>query len=149
MDFCSLMQEAIKEAKKGERGGEVPVGAILISQSPEILARDHNRCIELNDPTAHAEILVIRQAANLLENYRLNGTTMIVTIEPCPMCMGAIINARLNTLVFGAFDTKSGAAVSTLNLSDDKRLNHRVRIIPGIMEEECRGVMQEFFREKR
>ena len=143
------MQEAIKEAKKGGLGGEVPVGAILIRQSPEILARDHNRCIELNDPTAHAEILVIRQAANLLENYRLNGTTMIVTIEPCPMCMGAIINARLNTLVFGAFDTKSGAAVSTLNLSDDRRLNHRVRIIPGIMEEECRGVMQEFFRERR
>ena len=143
------MQEAIKEAKKGGLGGEVPVGAILIRQSLEILARDHNRCIELNDPTAHAEILVIRQAANLLENYRLNGTTMIVTIEPCPMCMGAIINARLDTLVFGAFDTKSGAAVSTLNLSDDRRLNHRVRIIPGIMEEECRGVMQEFFRGRR
>ena len=149
MDFCSLMREAIEEAKKGGLGGEVPVGALLIGQSPEILARDHNRCIELNDPTAHAEILVIRQAANLLENYRLNGMTMIATVEPCPMCFGAIINARLKTLVFGAFDPKSGAAGSTVNLSDDRRLNHRLRVIPGVMEKECRGVMQEFFRERR
>lgn len=149
MDFCSLMREAIKEAKRGGLGGEVPVGALLIGQSPEILARDHNRCIEFNDPTAHAEILVIRKAANIAENYRLNGMTMIVTVEPCPMCMGAIINARLDTLVFGAFDPKSGAAVSIYNLSDDGRLNHRVRVIPGILEKECRGVMQEFFRERR
>ena len=143
------MQEAIKEAKQGWLDGEVPVGALLISQFDEILARDHNRCISLNDPTAHAEILVIRQAAQKLKNYRLNGMTMVVTIEPCPMCMGAIMNARLDTLVFGAFDPKCGAAGSVYNLPDDERLNHRVTIISRIMEQECRDLMQGFFRERR
>ena len=143
------MREALKEAKKGWLGGEVPVGALLIGQSNEILARDHNRCVSRNDPTAHAEILVIRQAAKLLENYRLNGTSMVVTIEPCPMCMGAIINARLDTLVFGAFDLKSGAAGSIDNLSDDGRFNHRLKVIPGIMERQCRELMQGFFRKRR
>ena len=139
----------MKEAKKGWLAGEVPVGALVIGRSNKVLARDHNRCISRNDPTAHAEILVIRQAAKLVENYRLNGLTMVVTIEPCPMCMGAIINARLDTLVFGAFDPKGGAAGSMYNLSDDRSLNHRVKVIPGIMEKECRELMQDFFRKKR
>ena len=139
----------MKEAKKGWLGGEVPVGALVIGRSNKVLARDHNRCISRNDPTAHAEILVIRQAAKLVENYRLNGLTMVVTIEPCPMCMGAIINARLDTLVFGAFDPKGGAAGSMYNLSDDGSPNHRVKVIPGIMEKECRELMQDFFRKKR
>ena len=143
------MREAIKEAKEGWLDGEVPVGALLISQSDEILARDHNRCISLNDPTAHAEILVIRQTAQKLKNYRLNGVTIVVTIEPCPMCMGAIMNARLDTLVFGAFDPKCGAAGSVYNLPDDERLNHRITIISRIMEQECRDLMQGFFRERR
>ena len=139
----------MKEAKKGWLGGEVPVGALVIGRSNKVLARDHNRCISRNDPTAHAEILVIRQAAKLVENYRLNGLTMVVTIEPCPMCMGAIINARLDMLVFGAFDPKGAAAGSMYNLSDDGSLNHRVKVIPGIMEKECRELMQNFFRKKR
>ena len=139
----------MKEAKKGWLSGEVPVGALVIGQSNEVLARDHNRCISLNDPTAHAEILVIRQAAKLLENYRLNGMTMVVTIEPCPMCMGAIISARLDMLVFGAFDPKGGAAGSIYNLSDDESLNHRVKVVPGVMEKECRELMQNFFQERR
>jgi len=143
------MREAIKEAKEGWLNGEVPVSALLISQSNEILARDHNRCISLNDPTAHAEILVIRQAAQKLKNYRLNGMTMVVTIEPCPMCMGAIMNARLAILVFGAFDPKCGAAGSVYNLPNDERLNHRITIISRIMEQECRDLMQGFFRERR
>ena len=143
------MREAIKEAKEGWLNGEVPVGALLISQSDEILARDHNRCISLNDPTAHAEILVIRQTAQKLKNYRLNGMTIVVTIEPCPMCMGAIMNARLDMLVFGAFDPKCGAAGSVYNLPDDERLNHRITIISRIMEQECRDLMQGFFRERR
>lgn len=143
------MREAMKEAKKGWLGGEVPVGALVIGQSNEVLARDHNRCISLNDPTAHAEILVIRQAAKFLENYRLNGMTMVVTIEPCPMCMGAIISARLDMLVFGAFDPKGGAAGSIYNLSDDGSLNHRVKVVPGVMEKECRELMQDFFQERR
>jgi len=149
VDHHCFMREAIKEAKEGWLDGEVPVGALLISQSDEILARDHNRCISLNDPTAHAEILVIRQAAQKLKNYRLNGVTIVVTIEPCPMCMGAIMNARLNMLVFGAFDPKYGAAGSVYNLPDDKRLNHRITIISRIMEQECRDLMQGFFRERR
>ena len=143
------MQEAIKEAREGWLNDEVPVGALLISQSDKILARDHNRCISLNDPTAHAEILVIRQVAQKSKNYRLNGMTMVVTIEPCPMCMGAIMNARLNTLVFGAFDPKWGAAGSVYNLPDDERLNHKITIISRIMEHECRDLMQGFFRERR
>ena len=143
------MREAIKEAKEGWLNGEVPVSALLVSQSNEILARDHNRCISLNDPTAHAEILVIRQAAQKLKNYRLNGVTIVVTIEPCPMCMGAIMNARLDTLVFGAFDPKCGAAGSVYNLPDDERLNHKITIISRIMEQECRDLMQGFFRERR
>ena len=143
------MREAIKEAKEGWLNGEVPVGALLINQSDEILVRDHNRCISLNDPTAHAEILVIRQAAQKLKNYRLNGVTIVVTIEPCPMCMGAIMNARLDTLVFGAFDPKYGAAGSVYNLPDDERLNHKITIISRIMEQECRDLMQGFFRERR
>jgi len=143
------MREAIKEAKEGWLHGEVPVGALLISQSDEILARDHNRCISLNDPTAHAEILVIRQTAQKLKNYRLNGVTIVVTIEPCPMCMGAIMNARLDMLVFGAFDPKWGAAGSVYNLPDDEKLNHRITIISRIMEQECRDLMQGFFRERR
>jgi tRNA(adenine34) deaminase len=143
------MREAIKEAQKGWLNEEVPVGALLISHSNEILARDHNRCISLNDPTAHAEILVLRQAAQKCKNYRLNGMTMVVTIEPCPMCMGAIMNARLDTLVFGAFDPKCGAAGSVYNLPDDERLNHKIAIISRIMEHECRELMQDFFRERR
>ena len=143
------MREAIKEAQKGWLNEEVPDGALLISHSDKILARDHNRCISRNDPTAHAEILVIRQAAKLLENYRLNGMSMVVSIEPCPMCMGAIINARLDMLVFGAFDPKGGAAGSVYNLCDDGSLKHRLKVIPGIMEEECRELMQDFFRERR
>ncbi len=143
------MQEAINEAKNGWLEGEVPVGSLLIDNSNRILARNHNRCISLNDPTAHAEILVIRQAALSIKNYRLNGLTMFVTIEPCPMCMGAIINARLEMLIFGAFDQRAGAAGSVYNLTNDKRLNHQVKVVSGIMENECKGLMQDFFRRRR
>jgi tRNA(adenine34) deaminase len=143
------MREALKEAEKGRTIGEIPVGAILIDHSHAVIASDHNRCIALSDPTAHAEILVIRQAARVIENYRLNGTTIFVTIEPCPMCAGAIINARIEVLVFGAFDPKFGAAGSMYNLPDDKRLHHKLTVIPGIMEGECRQIMQDFFRERR
>ena len=147
-DLSHFMRDAVREAKKAWLAGEVPVGAILIDQSNKIVARAHNRCILDNDPTAHAEILAIRQGAKVCKNYRLNGMTLVATIEPCPMCMGAIINARLDTLVFGAFDEKSGAADSVYN-SDDGRLNHRLTVIPGVMEKECRQLMQGFFRERR
>ncbi len=143
------MEEAIKEAEKGRLAGEVPVGAVLVDQSNEIVARGHNRCISENDPTAHAEIVAIRQAARVCENYRLNGATLVVTIEPCIMCMGAMMHARIDTLVFGAFDRKSGAAGSLFNLAQDGRFNHRLQVVQGILEEECRGLMQGFFAERR
>jgi len=149
LDFYNFMQVALKEAKKGWVKGEVPVGAVLIDQFGKIIASDHNRCISLSDPTAHAEILVIRKAAKRLKNYRLTGTIMITTIEPCPMCMGAILNARLDQLVFGAFDPKSGASGSVYNLVEDGKLRHRIKVSSGIMEEECRKLMQDFFRERR
>ena len=148
-DLSYFMREAVTEAKKALLAGEVPVGAILIDQSNEIVARAHNRCISDNDPTAHAEIVAIRDTAKVCGNYRLNGMTLVVTVEPCPMCMGAMINARLDTLVFGAFDEKGGAAGSVYNLSDDSRLNHRLTVIPGVMEKECRELMQGFFRGRR
>ena len=143
------MPEALKEAKQAILDGEIPVGALIIDQSNDILAKDHNRCISLNDPTAHAEILVIRQAAKRIGNYRLNGMAIVVTIEPCPMCMGAIMNARLDMLFFGAFDTKQGAAGSAYNLLDNGKNNRRLKVISGIMEKECRELMQDFFRERR
>ncbi len=148
-DLSHFMRDAVREAKKAWLAGEVPVGAILVDQSNKIVARAHNRCILDNDPTAHAEILAIRQGAKVCKNYRLNGMTLVATVEPCPMCMGAIINARLDTLVFGAFDEKGGAAGSVYNLSDDDRLNHQLKLIPGVMEKECRELMQGFFRERR
>jgi tRNA(adenine34) deaminase len=148
-DLSYFMREAVTEAKKALLAGEVPVGAILIDQSNEIVARAHNRCILDNDPTAHAEIVAVRHAAKVCSNYRLNGMTLVVTIEPCLMCMGAIINARLDTLVFGAFDEKGGAAGSVYNLPDDSRLNHRLTVISGVMERECRELMKGFFRERR
>jgi len=149
LDLSHFMREAMREAKEAWVAGEVPVGAILLDQSNKIVARAYNRCILDNDPTAHAEILVIRQGAKVRSNYRLNGMTMVVTVEPCPMCMGAIINARLETLVFGVFDEKSGAAGSVYNLSNDGRLNHRLTVIPGVMEKECKQLMQDFFRVRR
>ncbi len=143
------MREALQEAGRARAEGEVPVGAIVVGHSQEILARDHNRCISLSDPTAHAEILAIRQASKMLGNYRLNETTIFVTIEPCPMCMGAIINARVERLVFGALDPKSGASGSIYNLADDEKLHHKLDVIPGIMEEQCRQIMQDFFKQRR
>jgi tRNA(adenine34) deaminase len=149
MDLHYFMQYALKEAKKGWLNGEVPIGAVMITPSDEIVAKDHNRCISLNDPTAHAEILVIRQAAKKRKNYRLNGMTMVVTIEPCPMCMGAIMHARLDALVFGAFDPKFGAAGSIYNMPEDERFNHKIKVISCIMEKECRSFMQNFFKTRR
>jgi tRNA(adenine34) deaminase len=149
MDYDQLMEEALQEAKKAQGKGEVPVGAVLAGPDGEIIARGYNHPISLNDPTAHAEIFVLRQAATLCSNYRLPGTTLVVTIEPCLMCMGAAINARVSRVVFGAFDPRAGAAGSIYNLSEDTRLNHRIEVISGIRENECRELLQAFFRSKR
>ena len=149
LDFFHLMKHALSEAEKAFSSGEVPVGAVLASSDGQIVAKAHNRPIALKDPTAHAEILAIRKAGLFYRNYRLNNTVLVVTIEPCFMCMGAAINARIPRLVFGTVDPKAGAAVSLYNHAAEKSLNHRVEIISGIMEEECRAIMKKFFRVRR
>jgi tRNA(adenine34) deaminase len=127
----------------------VPVGAILISQNGTVLARTHNQTITLCDPTAHAEILAIRSAAQSLGNFRLLNTTLYVTIEPCIMCMGALLHARVSKIIYGAKDPKWGAAGSCYNLSADPRLNHVIDVEGGVLEKECRALIQTFFRAKR
>ena len=144
-----FMKLAIKEAKKAGQKAEVPVGAVLVAESGDILSLSHNQAITLADPTAHAEILVLRKAAKKVLNYRLLGTTLYVTIEPCIMCMGAIVHARATRVVFGAEDLKWGAAGSLYNFTEDVRLNHQPEIIQGVCQDECRELMQEFFRTKR
>ena len=148
-DFHHLMEQAIREAEKALAMGEVPVGAVLSGPEGDIVAKAHNEPITLHDPTAHAEILALRKGAVSYKNYRIKETTLVVTIEPCLMCMGAALNARVSRLVFGAFDPKSGAAGSLYNLAADNRLNHRIKVISGVMENECRRLLQEFFLLRR
>jgi tRNA(adenine34) deaminase len=143
------MDIALTEASKAYQAEEVPVGAVLISSDGTILSAAHNRTISLSDPTAHAEILVLRQAGHRIQNYRLLNTTLYVTVEPCLMCMGAIIHARVGKLVFGTVDSRWGAAGSLYDFSTDLRLNHRLEVISGIRQSECREMMQRFFRERR
>ena len=145
----NFMEIALSEAEKAEQIGEVPVGAVLVSENGEILSAAHNQTIKLIDPTAHAEILALRKAALEINNYRLLNTTLYVTVEPCIMCMGAIVHARISRVVFGATDPKWGAAGSLYNYSEDDRLNHRVEITAGVRAEDCRRLMQDFFRAKR
>ena len=148
-DLHLWMEQAIEEAEKGSDEGEVPVGAVLVGANGTIVAKAHNQPITLKDPTAHAEILVLRAGGAFFGNYRLPDATLVVTVEPCPMCMGAAIHARIWRLVFGACDPKIGAAGSVYNLATDERLNHRIEVVPGVMEKECREIMQDFFRERR
>jgi tRNA(adenine34) deaminase len=140
------MAAALDEAAQAFKEDEVPIGAVLLDRTGEILAADHNRTRQDNDPTAHAEILVLRKASRAVKNYRLTGTTLMVTIEPCLMCAGALIQARVARIVFGAPDPKAGAFGSLYDLTEDKRLNHRFQVTAGIMERECRTLMQKFFR---
>ena len=148
-DYYLLMDKALIEAKKGLEKGEVPIGALITGPDGKILAKAHNQPISLKDPTAHAEILALREAGAAFNNYRLKDATLVVTIEPCAMCMGAAINARVARLVFGSFDPKAGAAGSLYDLSSDNRLNHKIEVISGIRDKECRKLIQDFFRERR
>ncbi len=140
---------ALAQARKAAAAGEVPVGAVVVGETGEILAAAHNAPIAFNDPTAHAEILALRQAAAKVGNYRLPGATLYVTIEPCLMCVGAMIQARINRLVFGAADPKAGACVSLYAVPEDSRLNHRIEVTGGVREAECRELLQEFFKARR
>ena len=143
-----FMEEALKLARAAEAAGEVPVGALLVADQ-RIVAAAGNSCIQHNDPTAHAEMLVLRQAGATVGNYRLPGTSLYVTLEPCPMCAGALVNARVERLVYAAADPHRGAAGSCMNLVCHPRLNHRVEVTTGIMAEECSVLLRDFFRQRR
>ena len=142
------MHAAIEQARQGLTAGEVPVGAVLVV-ADAIVARAFNQPITTNDPTAHAEVLVLREAARVLGNYRLTDATVYVTVEPCLMCVGALVHARVREVVYGATEPKSGALVSTLRALESPGLNHRFEVTSGVLENDCRAIIQEFFREKR
>ena len=143
-----FMRKALGEAERAAREGEVPVGAVLVSAG-RVLARAHNRPIHLQDPSAHAEILALRRAAKKLGNYRMEGCNLYVTIEPCAMCAGAIVQARLARLVYGARDPKAGACGSVLRVLNRRKLNHQVDVAGGIMAADCASLIREFFRKRR
>lgn len=143
-----LMDLALEEARKAQAAGEVPVGAIVVSDGA-IVGRGFNRPISSKDPTAHAEMIALRNAAQQIGNYRLSGVTMYCTVEPCMMCAGAMIHARIARLVYGAPDPKAGSAGSLYNVLTDPRLNHRVEVLPGIRGAECASLLRDFFSQRR
>ncbi len=143
-----FMRAARAEAKVAASVGEVPVGAVVV-RNGEIIGAGLNRSIQDADPTAHAEIVAIRAAAQAEQNYRLAGTTIYVTLEPCAMCIGAMLQARMSRVVFGAYDEKAGAAGSVLNLADNRRLNHQIEVNGGLQQEECVAALQRFFAVRR
>jgi len=143
-----FMQAAIDQARLALDAGEVPIGAVLVIAG-DIVARAFNQPIRASDPTAHAEVLVLREAARSIGNYRLTDATVYVTVEPCLMCVGALVHARVREVVYGSDEPKTGALVSTVRALDSPGLNHRFEITAGVLEEPCRALMQEFFREKR
>ncbi len=145
----SWMWRAIGMAREAEKIGEVPVGAVIIDADNKILAAAGNRTIKDIDPTGHAEILALRIAATRLGNYRLTGTTVYTTVEPCAMCAGALVNARVARLVFGAPDERFGAVRSIFEVCDNEKLNHRLDVTGGVLEENCRRLMQDFFKARR
>ena len=142
------MQLAILEANIAKDKGEVPVGSILV-QNNQIISKAHNCPISKNDPTAHAEIEVLRKAGEKLNNYRLPQTTLYVTLEPCAMCLGAMIHARIERVVFGASDPKSGVCGSTINLSSESIFNHQISLSGGVLEHDCKNILQSFFKLRR
>ncbi len=148
-DDLYYMGLAIKEAIKAREIDEVPVGAVLVDGEGLVIGSGYNKPIISNDPTSHAEINAIRQATLAINNYRLINTTLFVTIEPCIMCMGAIIHTRIKRVVFGAPDAKWGAAVSLYSMAEDNRLNHQPEILPGVFEEKTKKLIKDFFKNKR
>ena len=144
-----FMALALIEAETARKLEEVPIGAVIVDKHGQILAGASNRTITNNDPTAHAEIIALRAAAEKIGNYRLTGCTLYTTIEPCVMCAGALVNARISRLVFGAHDERFGAVETKFRLCDSNELNHRIEIVCGVLADECRELMQNFFRARR
>jgi len=147
-EHLPFMAEALVEARRAEAESEVPVGAVAVADD-RIVGAGHNRPISFSDPTAHAEILAIRAAASTLKTYRLNAVSIYVTLEPCVMCVGAMLNARIARVVYGARDDKAGALGSVYDIGRDGRLNHRFEVVGGVMESECAELMRGFFRARR
>ncbi len=149
LDFSTAMGRALAEAQSALEHGDVPVGAVLLDASGTTVAADHNRREEHDDPTAHAEMLVISRRARDLGDWRLTGHTLVVTLEPCPMCAGAAVWARLDRIVYGAPDPKAGGVWSLYNIPQDRRLNHRCEVVAGVREEECSSLLRDFFEGRR
>jgi tRNA(adenine34) deaminase len=143
-----FMAAALAEAERAEADGEVPIGAVAVAGG-QIVGAGHNRPIGLSDPTAHAEIIAIRSAASRLKTYRLETVSIYVTLEPCVMCVGAMVNARIARVIYGARDEKAGALGSVYDIGRDGRLNHRFEVVGGVMESECAEILREFFRARR
>jgi tRNA(adenine34) deaminase len=147
-EYDEWMRAALVEAARARDAGEVPIGAVIVVDGT-IVSRGFNQPISSGDPTAHAEIVAIREAARAIGNYRLTGSTLCVTIEPCLMCVGAFVHARIGTVAFGAAEPRTGALVSTVRGAELPGHNHRVEVVSGVREEECRALMQAFFRARR
>lgn len=143
------MRVALEQAQRAELAGEVPVGALVVNGQGDILGRGFNQTIMGHDPTAHAEVIALREAARAVQNYRIPGATLYVTLEPCAMCMGAMMHARLSRVVFGAYDPKTGACGSVIDLAANQKLNHHTDVTGGILGEVCGDVLREFFRQRR
>jgi len=148
MEHEKFMREALMEAEKALALAEVPVGAVVVCQG-QIIGRGHNRRETNQDPTAHAEILALREAAQAMNGWRLSGCTIYVTLEPCPMCAGALVQSRIDRVVYGADDPKAGSAGSLLNLLQFPGFNHDVKITGGVLEDECKYILRQFFQERR
>lgn len=142
------MREALDEARRAQAAGEVPVGAVAVADG-RVVGRGHNLRERAQDPTAHAELIAVRAAAARLRTWRLSGVTVYVTLEPCPMCAGALVNARVDRVVYGAADPKAGATETLYRIGDDPRLNHRFAIASGVLADECGGLLSDFFRRIR
>lgn len=147
-DHLRFMSAALKEAEAAYKQNEVPIGAVIV-KGDVVIAKAHNQVEMLQDPTAHAEIIAIGAAANHLGSWKLKGCTLYVTLEPCPMCAGAIVLSRLDRVVFGAYDPKMGACSTLYNVVQDERLNHRVEIIAGVMDDDAKLLLREFFEKQR
>jgi len=143
-----FMRVAIESAKIAEENGDVPIGAVIVYKN-QIIAKAYNQREQLQDPTAHAEIIALTQAAAARQNWHLNGCTMYVTLEPCPMCAGALVLSRMDRLVYGCDDPKAGACKSLYNIVTDGRLNHRLEVTSGVLQEQCREQLQGFFAQRR
>lgn len=149
LEYAVLMRLAIEQAHAAELAGEVPVGAIVVSAEGDVVGRGNNQVLRMNDPTAHAEIVALRAAGSVLGNYRLPGCTLVCTLEPCAMCAGAILHARLARLIYATPDPKAGACGSVLSVLNHPALNHKVELISGVLQDESSGMLSDFFRRRR